>query len=77
MQKQTGCCAFSNACIHPGPRQRLQGTNRQFCPVHYQAIGLQTSAGSGTEFSQVQFHPPRQARRRSRWLSLAGVSGVL
>jgi len=72
MQKQSGACAFSNACNIPGPRERVAGTNREFCHVHYLAMALPSGTSTAMDFSHAQFHvPPR--RRRSRWLSGVGM----
>jgi hypothetical protein len=68
MQKQSGLCAYSNACIMPGPRHRMEGTNREFCQMHFHALEVSAAAvPMGTEFARTEFHPPRSRRSRRRW----------
>ena len=73
MQKQSGMCAFSNACTLPGPRERLSGTNREYCRVHHQAMSLPASAAvAAIDFGSGQWHAPRARARRSGWLDYRG-----
>lgn len=71
MQKQIGCCAFTAACTMPGPRHRMQGTNREYCEFHFRS--MQVPSPMADQPGQRQFHPPR--RRRS-WATFVGVAGV-
>ena len=68
MQKQLGACAFTASCVMPGPRHRIEGTNRTCCEFHYRQ--LQASAPSVNETAHFTFRPPR-ARR---WATYAGVT---
>ncbi|WP_041855798.1 hypothetical protein [Candidatus Korobacter versatilis] len=72
-QMQQGDCAFSNACMIPGERQALAGTNRRYCPVHIHSFELPSSAANGgTEHASVEFRPNPGSgrRRRSNWLTM-------
>ena len=70
MQKQGGMCAFSNACSNPGPRERLAGTNREFCHAHYVQLALPRAGVSSTAETRIAM--PRKAR--SRWMAGIGMS---
>jgi hypothetical protein len=68
MQKQSGACAFSNACIVPGPRERVPGTiNRFVCHVHSLALALPLAAPSAEPFGHAAVRKP-QGMRRGRWI---------
>lgn len=81
MQKQQGACAFSNSCIVPGPRERMPGTNREFCHVHLVAMTMPAAqaSNSGSEFARSAFHAPSSTvgRRRSAWIAMAYGVGLL
>jgi len=40
MPLQLGRCAFTAACIFPGLRLRIRGTNREVCVVHARTFVL-------------------------------------
>jgi hypothetical protein len=46
-QMQTGPCAFSNACVTPGPRVRIEGTNRSCCAPHAALLQITVATGLG------------------------------
>ena len=71
MQKQLGACAFTASCVMPGPRHRIEGTNRTCCEMHYRM--LQASAPAVEENAQFIFRPPRGSRRSS-WPTYAGIT---
>lgn len=73
MKKQMGACAFSNACTQPGPRERLAGTNREFCHSHYVQLALPSAGVSST--TEIRISMPR-SRARSRWASGVGMAGT-
>ena len=82
MQKQTGCCAFSNACIVPGPRERLAATNREYCHLHMQMVMqslVQPAPAAASDLGNSVFRGPAQAGqgRRSRWSTYAGVAEMV
>jgi hypothetical protein len=75
--RQKGPCAFSAACVIPGDRHRLEGTNREFCGPHFGQLQLPSSpAIAGTEFARTNFTAPRTNRRRSAWATYVGVVEV-
>jgi hypothetical protein len=53
-QMQTGPCAFSNACVTPGPRVRIEGTNRSCCAPHAALLQITVATGLGAE---MEGHP--------------------
>lgn len=69
MQKQLGACAFSAACVMPGPRHRLEGTNREFCELHFHQVETSLAATPrDNDFARAVMAAPRSARQRSQWL---------
>jgi hypothetical protein len=41
-------CAFSRACVNPGPRRILNGTNLEYCEQHiqlFEPLALEISGG--------------------------------
>ena len=71
--KQQGPCAFSNACVSPGPFVRLAGTNRSFCSQHLHLIESTAVRHEAAELTA------RVVVRRSRgvgqgsWPTYAGI----
>jgi hypothetical protein len=48
MSKDLERCAFSRACVNPGPRYPLSGTNLRYCEQHiqlFEPLSLQLSGG--------------------------------
>ena len=72
MQKQSGECAFSNACIMPGPRVLLAGTNRKYCAGHAALLSLPLPKSMATEFDRSVFHSPGASGNR-RWATGVGM----
>lgn len=66
MQKQPGACAFSAACVMPGPRIAIEGTNLRCCSMH--ARLMREAEPSVAEAARVEFRPPRGSRRRNGWV---------
>lgn len=44
MALQLGRCAFTAACIVPGPRFRIRGTNQVICGLHARSFLLSLEA---------------------------------
>jgi hypothetical protein len=70
VQKQAGDCAFSNACTLPGPRERLPGSNREFCHFHRMQLELPSAGVSST--TEIRIAMPRR-QSRSGWMSGIGL----
>ena len=66
MQKQIGCCAFTASCNMPGPRHRMEGTNREYCEMHFRAMQIPSPQPD----DRFAMHSPR---RRRQWPTFAGV----
>jgi hypothetical protein len=48
MSKDLERCAFSRACVNPGPRYPLSGTNLRYCEQHiqlFEPLALEVSGG--------------------------------
>lgn len=70
---QQGHCAYSNSCLNVHSRhERLEGTNKEVCAVHYRVLHAQPAAAA---VESTTFHAPRSARRRS-WSLMVGAAGV-
>jgi hypothetical protein len=54
MSKDLERCAFSRACVNPGPRYPLSGTNLRYCEQHIQLFEPLTLEVSGGERSARQ-----------------------
>lgn len=70
MEAEKEPCSFAHACVNPGPRQRLAGTDLYFCGPHYQAVHLPSHAGeTAGELggSRVQFASPGSRGRKRGW----------
>ena len=53
-------CAFSHACVNPGPRERVKGTALFYCIPHMHVMSLQPSADTGElAGSRSNFVAPR------------------
>ena len=71
MQKQPGACAFSNARNLRGPRERLPGTNQEYCYPHYVQLELPSAGVSSS--AEIRIAMPR-SQSRSRWLTGARMA---
>lgn len=72
MAKQTGPCAFSNACTTPGPHRRLEGTNRVYCVPHLRLLALPVSAPVDIAAPTTSLRSERTTVRRS-WATYMGI----
>ena len=60
-------CAFSRACVNPGPRYPLNGTNLRYCEQHiqlFESLALEVSGGE------------RSARQAAQRLGQTGAPHV-
>lgn len=54
MAKQSGPCAFSNACHFGGPRVRVPATNITYCAPHARTVQLTSYAGGSASLGSTQ-----------------------
>ncbi len=64
---QMGRCAFAAACNYPGPRIRIQGTNREVCVVHARTfqLAVESPAPAASEGAPAVMRLPLVSRNRS------------
>lgn len=74
MSKQSGPCAFTNACGMPGPRARLAGTNRTFCLPHFRVVKQATFSTSASSLATMQSLAGGR-RGAESWATYTGVIG--